>query len=82
MRPETASCLADACLACNRIAEITSDITKDSYTNNWRTQSIVERLFTIAGEALVRIRDLEEPVEFHPSSQLAIFQVCIQNVLS
>ena len=31
-------------------------------SDDWRTQSIVERLFTIAGEALVRVRDLEEPI--------------------
>jgi uncharacterized protein with HEPN domain len=62
MRPETASCLADARLACERITEITAETSSESYVDNWRTQSIIERLFTVIGEALVRIRDLEEPI--------------------
>lgn len=62
MRPETASCIADARLACERIIEITDKLTPDDYGGDWRVQSIAERLFTIVGEAIVRIRDLEPPV--------------------
>lgn len=64
MRPETASCLADARLACERINEITAETNSEAYAVDWRTQLIVERLFTLVGEAIVRVRDLEEPV-FH-----------------
>ena len=62
MRPETASCLADARLACERIIEITAETSSIAYVDDWRIQSIVERLFTIVGEAIVRVRDLEEPI--------------------
>lgn len=62
MRPDTASCIADARLACERILEATSDLDPEAYVDDWRIQSIVERLFTVVGEALVRVRDLEGPI--------------------
>jgi hypothetical protein len=35
MRPETASCLADARLACERIIEITAETTSAVYVDDW-----------------------------------------------
>lgn len=62
MRPETASCIADARLACERIVEITGHLDADDYSGDWKVQSIAERLFKIVGEAIVRMRDLGPPL--------------------
>ena len=62
MRPETAGCLSDARLACERILDVVLDVPLAAYEQDWKLQSIVERQFTIAGEAIVRIRELEAAI--------------------
>lgn len=62
MRAETASCVADALLACERIGMALDGQTPESYESDWKLQSIVERQFLVVGEAIVRIRDLEPPI--------------------
>jgi len=62
MRPETAAAVYDMSLASKRISEAVANESAESFRSNWLVQSAVERQFGILGEALVRIRELEEPV--------------------
>jgi uncharacterized protein with HEPN domain len=73
MRPETASCVADAKLACERITEAVGDVDSQEYESDWRLQAIVERQFIIIGESILRIRMLEPEIyESLPDSHRTI----------
>ncbi len=62
MRPETAAALFSMSQAADRIAEVTLGANLERLRTEWVMQSAVERQFEIMGEALARIRSLEEPV--------------------
>lgn len=59
MQRKTASALADALLAAQRVQEAIRGLTLEEFEGNWEKCAVVERMFILIGEALVRVRDLE-----------------------
>jgi len=51
--------LHDMLRAGRRIVEVTSPLSREEFLKDWRPQSLVERQFTIIGEALNRLVRLE-----------------------
>lgn len=62
LRPETAAAVFDMNRAAGRIAEAVENKSFDNFASDWILQSAIERQFEVIGEALVRIREPEQPV--------------------
>lgn len=62
MRSNTASSLADALLATERIQEAMRDVSLERYLDDWLPQAGVERFLMNIGAALTVVRREEPPV--------------------
>lgn len=60
MQHREKSCLRDVLKAGNAILRFTKDVTFNIYEQDELLRSAVERQFEIAGEALVRLRDVDD----------------------
>jgi len=56
MRHDAKVLLDDALVAATRISEVTAGVDAESYVDDWRLRSVVERQCMILGEALGRLR--------------------------
>ncbi|PKL38303.1 MAG: hypothetical protein CVV44_10455 [Spirochaetae bacterium HGW-Spirochaetae-1] len=62
MQRDPLVCVEDALMACLLIQEFTSSINYDSFSDDSRTKAAVERQFEIIGEALNRIKQIDETI--------------------
>lgn len=62
MKLETAKSLHDLLTACRRIEHFSANSTREQYRDDLSLQLIIERLFILIGEALVRIERSDQDV--------------------
>lgn len=79
MRPDTRYLLADVASACEEIVEIGGS-DGFAYVTSRRDALAIERLLEIIGEALVRLRDSDEPMFSRITDGPAI--IALRNVIA